>query len=108
MNHITILIIICGIGTFLTRWLPIKYSIKGRSPFLDSLSEFIAPSAIASLFIAMAWPWVNVSGEYLLLIAPIGGLLVTFVAYKLIGGLATPAIIGSISFALLKYHLLTF
>jgi branched-subunit amino acid transport protein len=85
MGILTVLIIVCGVGTFLMRWLPIKYSFRGKYPFIDKVSEYIAPSAIAALFIAMIWPWINIDSSLTSLIAPVGGLLATAISYKLIG-----------------------
>lgn len=105
IEMISAAILLCGVGTFLLRWLPLwkaSSETKTRMSILRQASGAIGPAAAASLLAAMLWPWVSMNGGTHQLIPVLGGLSATWAAARSGYGLAAPALIGAAVYGLLK------
>lgn len=89
-------IVICGVGTFLLRLIPLWKEPSGllQKGFFQQLSNAIGPAAVTSLLVAMLWPIISV-GEFQRSVMMLQGMLATWAVHRLWGGIALPTLCGA-------------
>ncbi len=100
------IIILCGAGTFLLRFLPIwqhrrKASTRATSGALHRFLQGIGPAAITALLAVSLWPMLTISmGRGL---ATVAALIVIVLVKRKIGGIAVPTLTGAVIYGLLMH-----
>lgn len=109
-----LVILLCGAGTFLLRFIPIWRSRSQQQPDkapaekLSALQRFfqgIGPAAITALLLVSLWPFFVTSSSWPKALSALLALLVTYIGKRITRGLAGPTLLGAAVYGLL-IHLL--
>lgn len=111
MNEMIWLIALCGIGTFLLRWLPLwrarRQGRTGRGA--DGMERWlvgVGPAAIAALLVVALWDVLETDVRAGRISSVVAALACVWGARWLRGGgIAIPTLSGAIVFGLLSYWL---
>lgn len=104
------IVLLCGLGTFLIRWLPMRGQARVREAAaaagpVQRLLRGIGPAAIAALLAVSFWPMVAVSPDARRTLAVLLALAVILVLKRLTGGIAGPTLAGAAVYGLLHLWL---
>lgn len=103
------IILLCGVGTFLLRWLPLWRARHRRqagraTAVMQKLLVGVGPSAIAALLIVSAWGLFANDirpGNTMMVVLALGCTAATRWACR--GGVAVPTLVGSLVYGVLAY-----
>ncbi|CAK7017442.1 AzlD domain-containing protein [Kerstersia gyiorum] len=104
------IVILCGLGTFLIRWLPMRGKAAARNTaaadgLAQRLLRGIGPAAIAALLAVSFWPMVAQHPDVWRTLAVLLSLGVILVLKRCFGGIAGPTLAGAAVFGLLHLWL---
>lgn len=103
-----LLILICGIGTYLLRWLPLRWQQGGAyerlHPRLRLALAALGPAAIVALLIASLWPSIT-HGTLSAQLVLTGALAAIALTRALCGGIALPTLGGVLVYGLGQWWL---
>ena len=105
LSSLDMIILLCGLATFLLRWVPIWQSRPQKTfnmpPALRRMLEAIGPAAIASLLVVSLLPLLSVhNGKHLSIIAALAAIGI----YKhWRGGIAGPTLLGALTYGACQY-----
>lgn len=103
------IILLCGVGTFLLRWLPLwrarHHAQTGRATLLlQKLLVGVGPAAIAALFVVSAWGLLADDirpGKVMMVVLALACTAATRWACR--GGVAVPTLVGALAYGVLAY-----
>ncbi|MGO3743564.1 AzlD domain-containing protein [Kerstersia sp.] len=106
MTENELIILLCGIGTFLIRWLPMRGQARVReAAAADGLAQRllrgIGPAAIAALLAVSFWPMVAQRPDIWQGAAVLLSLGVILLLKRRFGGIAGPTLAGAAVYGLL-------
>jgi len=111
-----LVIVLCGLGTFLLRFIPVWRSRTrqqdataepGKSSPLHRFFQGIGPAAITALLLVSLWPFFISAGDWRKALSAVLALLVIYTSKRITRGLAGPTLLGSAVYGLLMYLLQT-
>lgn len=110
-----IVVLLCGVGTFLLRFIPIwrsrsqqaKNIQPNASSALHRFFQGIGPAAITALLLVSLWPFFVTSGSWQKPLSAVIALFVIFVTKRITRGLAGPTLLGSAVYGLFVHLLQT-
>lgn len=102
-----IVVLLCGIGTFLLRFLPL-WRIRNRPgrartapPPVQRFLRAIGPAAISALLVVSLWPLMAAQASACERLAVMAGLLAIAAVRRLSGGIAAPTLAGAAAYGLM-------
>lgn len=106
MTENELIVLLCGIGTFLIRWLPMRRQARVREAaaadgVAQRLLRGIGPAAIAALLAVSFWPMVAQHPDIWRVLAVLLSLGVILVLKRCLGGIAGPTLAGAAVYGLL-------
>ena len=109
-----IVIVLCGAGTFLLRFIPVWRSRSQHNAeqpqepsALNRFFQGIGPAAITALLLISLWPFFITDASWQKALCAGAALLVIYSVKKLAGGLAGPTLVGAVAYGLLMQLLQT-
>ena len=109
MSRIDLIVLLCGVGTFLLRWIPLWRTRRhsgARAPSgkVQSLLAGVGPAAIAALLVVSLWGSVAIELRWQRALATALALGCIALARRLLGGgIAAPTLIGAAVYGLLMH-----
>ncbi|MDH5859123.1 branched-chain amino acid transport [Lampropedia aestuarii] len=109
MSSVLITIALCGIGTFLLRWLPLWQARKNQrsAPNAARLQKWltgVGPAAIAALLTVSLWGQLSTDARPGRVAMLVIALACTAITRRMAGGgIALPTLVGAIAYGLLSY-----
>lgn len=106
-THTLLIIVLCGIGTFLLRFLPIRQARRTTgssqaSRRVQRLLQGIGPAAIMALLVISLWPSVAGTGPHAAkILCALAALATIGVLKNRLGGIALPTLAGALVYGLL-------
>ncbi len=108
ISRLNLIVLLCGLGTFLLRFLPLWQSRRKRRVAapggpLERLFKGVGPAAITALLVVSLWPSLVVNFHPISALGTGLALLFIFVIKRRWGGIATPTLAGAIVYGLFIY-----
>ncbi|WP_043528173.1 AzlD domain-containing protein [Litchfieldella xinjiangensis] len=103
LSRLDLIVLLCGLGTFLLRWLPVWHARRERQQrpppvVLQRLLRAIGPAAITSLLVVSLWPIVTQPENGAPILAVGLALLVMVIVKRFKGGIALPTLLGAATY----------
>jgi branched-subunit amino acid transport protein len=101
--------VICGVLTFLMRWLPLRHppqrsrSARGRAVW--SMLSALGPAAITALLVVSVWPSAEQLGDAPTWMALGAGLGTVWLVKRFAGGIALPTLLAALVYGACRYFL---
>ena len=108
ISWINLTVLLCGVGTFLLRFLPIwqarrKSGVSASSGPLHRFFQGIGPAAITALLVVSLWPALVTRFHATSALATGLALLSIFVIKRMAGGIAGPTLAGAVIYGALMH-----
>ncbi len=108
ISQLDSIVLLCGAGTFLLRFLPIwkarrKSDAPATSGRLHRLFQGVGPAAITALLVVSLWPTLVTNFHPTSALATCLALLSILVIKRLCGGIAGPTLVGAIFYGLFMH-----
>ncbi|MGV8892485.1 MAG: AzlD domain-containing protein [Burkholderiaceae bacterium] len=109
ISRLDLIVLLCGVGTFLLRFLPMwqarwKPSASTSSGPLYRLFQGIGPAAITALLVVSLWPTLVTNFHPASALGTCLALLVILIIKRLRGGIAAPTLAGAIIYGLFMHR----
>ncbi len=112
LSHETLAVasaVICGVLTFLLRWLPLRYppqrSRSARGHAVWSMLGALGPAAITALLVVSVWPAAERLKDAPTWIALAAGLGTVWLVRRFVGGIALPTLLAALAYGACRYFL---
>lgn len=111
MTSVTVIVLLCGLGTFLLRFFPIWKAQRNQQSHQASgrVQRFlrgIGPAAITALLVVSLLPIFTATGPSANKFAPVAGLVSIYLTKRWLGGIAGPTLAGAVVYGALSHWLL--
>ena len=108
MSHLDLIVLLCGAGTFLLRFLPLwqarrKPGVADSSKPLHCLFQGIGPAAITALLVVSLWSTQVTNFHLTSAFGTCLALLAIVAIKRLVGGITVPTLAGAIIYGLFMH-----